>query len=104
MRIVGRFAAVSLSVVIGFTLAGPVRAQEVQTGNNSANSNQSGEDQSGDAIGGQVNGVVANGNTSVDAKNTTSDSDVRSGDAFGANESSSFTGLKTQESGGPASN
>jgi len=65
----------------------------VQDGNNRASGNQNGTDKSGDAVGGQVVGVVSSGRTSVDARNTSVNSDVTSGDARGSNDASTFTGL-----------
>ena len=55
----------------------------VQEGDNRATGNQRGADKSGDAVGGQVVGVVSSGRTSVDARNTSTNSDVTSGDARG---------------------
>jgi hypothetical protein len=51
---------------------------------------QSGNPQSGSAISGEVAGVVSGGDASVDATNRSSDVDIASGDASGAN---SFVGL-----------
>jgi hypothetical protein len=65
----------------------------VQSGNNRSTTRQSGTSKSGDAVGGQVVGVVSSGNTSVDARNTSDNVDVTSGDARGSNDASSFTGL-----------
>jgi hypothetical protein len=65
----------------------------VQQGNNRSTGNQSGSSKSGDAVGGQVTGVVSSGKTSVDAKNTSTNSDVKSGDAKGTNTANTFTGL-----------
>jgi len=70
----------------------------VQSGDNRATGNQQGADKSGDAVGGQVVGVVSSGRTSVDARNTSSNSDVTSGDARSSNRASTFTGL-TSDSG-----
>ncbi len=112
MRIVGRSIGVLLSVVIGFTLAGPVRAQVTgstatnsQAGDNRATTNQGGSGKSGNAVGGQVSGVVASGRASVDGKNTSSNSSIQSGDVGVTNSSSSFTGLNaTTGATGSASN
>jgi hypothetical protein len=111
MRIVGRFVAVLLTVVVGLGVATSAGAQitgstgtNVQTGDNRARTNQSGTDASGPAVGGQVTGVVANGRTSVDASNTSSNSSVQSGDAAGTNSSSSFTGLNAQTGSGTVNN
>src|SRR5947209_4402600 len=65
----------------------------VQSGSNRSSTTQSGNSKSGDAVGGQVVGTVSSGRTSVDARNTSVDSDVTSGDARGSNTAASFTGL-----------
>ena len=111
MRIRGRFIAVVLAAVIGLTLAGPAHAQitnstgvNTQTGDNRATTNENGSDNSGNAVGGQVSGVVANGRTSVDATNKSSNSDIQSGDADGSNSASGFTGLNAETGGGTVSN
>jgi hypothetical protein len=91
-----------LSVVVGLTIAGPARAQvatNLETGDNRATTNQGGSNASGDAVGGQVSGVVANGRTSVDARNVSKDSSVESGEAATNNTIHSFTGLKAQPEG-----
>jgi hypothetical protein len=74
-------------------------ANNAQDGNNRATTNQGGATKSGDAVGGQVTGVVSSGRTSVDARNTSSNSDVTSGDASAANRSGSFVGLNNSGSG-----
>jgi hypothetical protein len=75
-------------------------ADNVQQGQNRTTGSQSGTSKSGSAVGGQVTGVVSGGKTSVDAKNTSKDSDVSSGNAIGTNSASAFTGLNSS-SGGP---
>jgi hypothetical protein len=75
-------------------------ADNVQQGQNRTTGSQSGTSKSGSAVGGQVAGVVSGGKTSVDAKNTSKDSDVSSGNAIGTNSASAFTGLNSS-SGGP---
>jgi hypothetical protein len=67
----------------------------VQQGSNRSTGNQSGTSKSGSAVGGQVTGVVSAGRTSVDAKNTSKNSDVSSGDARGTNTANAFTGLNS---------
>ena len=69
----------------------------VQSGNNRSTGTQSGASKSGDAVGGQVTGVVSSGRTSVDARNTSSNSDVTSGDARGGNTANTFTGLSAAD-------
>jgi hypothetical protein len=69
----------------------------VQDGNNRATGNQKGADKSGDAVGGQVIGVVSSGRTSIDAKNTSTNADVTSGEARSANNATTFTGLTSDE-------
>ena len=76
-------------------------ATNAQDGNNRSTSTQRGSSKSGDAVGGQVTGVVSSGRTSVDARNTSTDSDVTTGDANGSNHASAFTGLNS--TGGPTS-
>lgn len=83
-----------------FASAGVARADvsnssgnNVQSGSNRSTVRQSGSSKSGDAVGGQVTGVVSSGATSVDARNTSDNTDVTSGDAKGTNHASSFTGL-----------
>jgi hypothetical protein len=76
------------------------RATNLQDGRNTSTSNQSGKGKTGSAVGGQVAGVVSSGRASVDAKNTSKDSSVTSGDARGSNSASGFTGLNSSE-GGP---
>jgi hypothetical protein len=100
----GRALRACLAVVIAFS-AGTVGAQiaradvsnstgtNIQDGSNRSTTTQGGTGKSGDAVGGQVTGVVSSGRTSVDARNTSSNSDVTSGDARASNSASSFTGL-----------
>src|SRR5438477_3330499 len=75
-------------------------ATNVQEGNNKATSNQSGTSKSGDSVAGQVAGVVAGGNTSVDATNKSDNVDVSTGDARGANDSAAFVGLNSSSATG----
>ena len=74
-------------------------ASNVQDGRNTSSSSQSGEANSGEAIGGQVSGVVSGGRASIDARNTSKDSDVGTGDADGSNSASNFVGLNASEGG-----
>ena len=74
-------------------------ATNAQDGSNRSTANQRGTSKSGDAVGGQVTGVVSSGRTSVDARNTSTDSDVTTGNADGSNHASAFTGL-TASGGG----
>src|SRR5581483_9279971 len=92
-------AVIAFVLAVGMALSGPVLADvnnstgtNVQSGNNRAATNQGGAGKSGDAVGGQVSGVVSSGHASVDARNTSSNSDVRSGDVHGSNTSASFVG------------
>ena len=100
MRVARRLVVVALVTAVGLGAAGIARAQvddsdftNGQDGNNSETTSQRGEDASGDAVGGQVAGVVAQGRTSVDARNTSRNSSIESGEAFGENTSRSVTGL-----------
>src|SRR2546423_678607 len=70
-------------------------AANLQTGDNSGSAHPkgSGGPRSGDANGGQIAGVVSSGRTSVDAKNTSRDSSVESGDVSGHNTLRSQVGL-----------
>jgi hypothetical protein len=72
----------------------------VQSGDNRGNTHEGGSSTSGAANGGQITGVVASGRTSVDARNTSSNSTVESGDAHASNSSNSVVGL-THSNGGP---
>ena len=65
----------------------------VQDGSNRSTGNQAGSAKSGASVGGQVTGVVSSGKTSVDARNSSTDSSVQSGDARGSNSAGTFTGL-----------
>src|SRR5437870_8100392 len=94
--------ASALSIAVALGSAGVARAAitnstgtNVQQGNNRSSGNQGGASKSGDAVGGQVTGVVSSGRTSVDARNTSKDSSVESGDAKGSNSASTFTGLNS---------
>jgi hypothetical protein len=65
-----------------------------QQGDNTANVRQSVNVQSGNGIGGQVIGAVVNGGTTdITASNTTTDSDVTTGEATGSNDANAFVGL-----------
>ena len=68
-------------------------ATNVQEGDNEHSSDQSGEAQSGDAVVGQTAGVVSSGDASVDATNSTEDSEAETGDAQGHNSVSTVVGL-----------
>jgi hypothetical protein len=65
----------------------------VQDGENSNTTSQSGQGKTGSASGGQVSGVVSSGPASIDARNTSKDSSVHTGDARGSNSAGSFVGL-----------
>jgi hypothetical protein len=106
MNRASRVLAVLVVTLLGaLTSAGIARAADVtnangtnvQSGNNRSTTNQGGTSKSGDAVGGQVTGVVSAGRTSVDARNTSSNSDVTSGDARGTNTANSFTGLNAAD-------
>ena len=91
---------VLIALVLACSAVGAVaRAQvenstgtNVQEGDNRSTSRQEGRSSSGDAVGGQVTGVVSSGNTSVDARNVSEDSDITSGNATGENVINAFTG------------
>ena len=94
--------AVAVTVVFSAVLLGSApaladitnaTATNVQGGDNRATTNQRGGSTSGAANGGQITGVVAAGRTSVDARNTSSNSSVSSGEANAGNAASSFVGL-----------
>jgi len=68
-------------------------SDNTQEGDNETLTDQSGEAASGDAVAGQVVGSVGEGDTSIDATNSSIGSTAASGDASGANSASSFTGL-----------
>jgi len=102
--------ALRCAVAIALTVAGAIGSSavaraavtdssgtNVQDGNNRSTANQGGASKSGDSVGGQVTGVVSSGRTSVDARNTSKDSSVTSGDAKSSNSASSFTGLNSSE-------
>ncbi len=81
-------------LVLGAGAAGPAAyAGNTHTGDNKTDTDQSGENGSGTANAGQITGVTADGQTSVDATNSTSNADVTSGDARGSNTADTFTGL-----------
>jgi len=65
----------------------------VQDGDNSSDTTQNGSASSGDAVAGQVTGVVSSGDASVDATNKSDDVKIKTGDADGTNNASTFTGL-----------
>ena len=67
--------------------------QNVQDGDNSSSTGQKGSASSGDAVAGQVTGVVSSGDASVDATNKSDDVKIKTGDANGTNNASTFTGL-----------
>jgi hypothetical protein len=71
---------------------------QLQEGDNKTDTTQSGTGASGDSVGGQVTGVVASGNTSVDATNNSDHVDASSGDARGENSAHTFTGLDSSSS------
>ena len=98
-RAIRSLFVIALAVASALFSAGVVRADvddasgtNVQDGNNRGTTSQRGSGTSGDAVGGQVAGVVSSGRTSVDARNTSRDSSVESGEVNGSNSASSFTG------------
>jgi predicted RNA-binding protein with RPS1 domain len=106
-------AVSALVVATAFGSAAVARADvsnstgtNVQDGSNRTSGTQSGSSKTGDSVGGQVTGVVSSGRTSVDARNTSDNSDVTSGDARGSNSAGTFTGLNDTNGGdttiGPA--
>jgi hypothetical protein len=83
-----------LSGVCGTTDCG-----NLQDGSNRISSRQSLQAHSGDGVGGQVIGAITNNPTSIDARNTTTDSTVDTGDARGNNSAAFFAGLNTSDTG-----
>jgi hypothetical protein len=71
--------------------------EQAQNGANTFRGTQSANATTGDAVAGQVNGVVAGGRTSLDARNTTLDSSATSGDSTSDNTARAFTGLLNAE-------
>lgn len=68
--------------------------QNIQNGNNTSNVRQVANAQSGNGVGGQVIGAVVNGGTTdIAASNTTTNSDVTTGEADASNDLTSFVGL-----------
>jgi hypothetical protein len=70
----------------------------VQDGDNDSSTTQKGSASSGDAVAGQVTGVVSSGDASVDATKRSDDVDIKTGDASGTNNASTFTGLNVSGS------
>src|SRR5688572_32311787 len=107
MRTALRSVAVSfVTIAVVVFYMGTARADidnasgtNVQEGDNRASTGQRGGGSSGDSIGGQVSGVVAGGRTSVDARNTSRDSSIESGDVDGSNTARTFTGLNANITG-----
>jgi len=77
-----------------------------QTGDNRGTVSQSAPASTGDGVAGQVLGVVSAGAASVDARNTSTDNDVTTGDADASNSSGIFVGLRSTPAatGGTSSN
>jgi hypothetical protein len=72
----------------------PVVLTNKQTGDNRTSVSQSASASTGDGIAGQVIGVVTtNGPSSIAASNSTTNSDVTTGDATASNSANAFTGL-----------
>jgi hypothetical protein len=64
----------------------------VQDGNNRQTANQNAIASTGDGVAGQVIGAVSAGATSIDANNTSTNSDVTTGDSRSTNDGGSFVG------------
>ena len=73
-------------------------ATNVQEGDNSADADQSANSESGAAVTGQVVGGVADGDLTIDATNSTTDSSAESGDADSTNSFAAFVGLDASSS------
>jgi len=71
----------------------------VQDGSDRISSSQSVNTASGDGVAGQVIGAVTTGSLSINARNTTTDSSVETGDATGDNSASYFVGLNVSPTG-----
>jgi hypothetical protein len=105
MKTIGRFLLSALLAGSGILATAVVSradvdggtAANVQDGQNTSTTSQSGGGKSGSAVGGQVSGVVTGGHASIDARNTSKDSDVETGDARGTNSASSFVGQNAAE-------
>jgi hypothetical protein len=69
----------------------------VQDGNNRTTARQVSSATTGDGVAGQVIGAVAGGATSIDARNTSDNVDVTTGDARSDNSLSSFVGLNESD-------
>jgi len=76
----------------------PGTCENVQEGDNDADSEQSGASSSGDAVGGQVTGIVSSGDASVDATNRSEDVDIETGEAHADNSQAFFVGLNVSGS------
>jgi hypothetical protein len=71
-----------------------VVGRNLQNGDNTTRVRQNTNVQTGDAVGGQVIGAVVNGGTTdIAAANTTTDSDITTGDGHAENSLAAFTGL-----------
>lgn len=70
-----------------------IDGENAQLGNNRSSASQTGEASSGDGVGGQVIGVVAGGDTSIDATNRSENVDVETGDADSEATYAAFVGL-----------
>ena len=66
----------------------------LQSGNNRSTARQASTATTGDGVAGQVIGAVAGGATSIDARNTSDNVDVTTGDSRSDNSLSMFTGLE----------
>ena len=105
MRKILRFVLVGVLVGTGTLASAAISRADVngangtnvQNGQNSSTSSQSGKGKTGSAVGGQVSGVVSGGRASVDARNTSKDSSVTSGEVRGSNSASSYVGLNDTE-------
>jgi hypothetical protein len=91
--LIGLVATLTLGTRVAVADIHGVHGDNVQEGDNDADSNQRGQGASGDAIaGGQVVGGVVSGTARVDATNRSVDARAKSGDAEGSNSAGAFTG------------
>src|SRR5581483_9746809 len=85
------------------TASGTGAATNVGDGDNFLTARQVAPASTGDAVGGQVIGAVTAGRSSIDARNSSVDSSVTSGDARSANDSNAFVGLQSNGIGNASS-
>ena len=102
------FRCVITSLVLSFAaatwLASPALSQNNQDGRNSTDVNQDADADTGDAVGGQEVGVTGGRDVRINATNSSSGVNARTGDADGENSSDSFTGLSNEEEGEDGAN